>query len=188
MKLVAPFYLQMTGSRVTEESVALMPHVARVGRRIRHEDVVSLLRGPWRESSMGAWYSLFHDPAVIGDEVLDSLRKSGGTLNACALMVAAVELVGVEAAPSIEVYAENDRANRWGGQAFATAALQHLGKLPVRSAPTNEDCSNFVAQLDFARKLRSSPEASRLRQYRFNLAFRSRLFRIRLAAHYRRST
>jgi hypothetical protein len=154
MKLVSPFYLVMMGRNVTDEQERLIPELARVAQGTTAEEVVALLRRPWRESCMGAWYSLSHDPAAVGKEVLDSLERSSGVLNACALIVAAVELVGIDAVPSIRIYAENDRANRWGGEGFALAALQHLGQLEQGAAPTTDDCSEFAALLNFAYKLR----------------------------------
>jgi hypothetical protein len=170
MKLVAPFYLSMMGSVVSEAQVDLIPQVASLGRRALSDDVVSLLRGHWRESCMGAWYSLFHDPTEVGNEVLASLHKSLGILNACALMVTAVELVGVPAVPAIEEYAARDRANQWGGEGFALAALKHLGQVSTGNEPTADDCAKFAALLKFAQELRSAPEASMRQEIWFRVS------------------
>jgi hypothetical protein len=158
LQLVTPFYLDMMGRNVSDEQVRLIPELAGVARGTIAEEVIALLRGPWRESCMGAWYSLFHDPKVVGEEVLDALRRSCGVLNACALMVAAVELVGPSAIPAIEVYAENDRANQWGGEGFALAALRHLDHPNENNPPTDSDREEFAALLHFAQKLRSAPD------------------------------
>jgi hypothetical protein len=158
MTLVQPFYLAFMGCNVDEEQVRLIPELVRVARDTSPEEIVALLRGPWRESLMGAWYSLFHDPKAVGEELLKSLRSSLGILNACALMVVAVEVVGVEATPSIRLYAKNAYANGWGGEGFSLAALQHLDQLEDGELPTARNCAGFAALLNVARTLQSASE------------------------------
>jgi hypothetical protein len=162
IELVSPFYLDFMGRTVTPEQVELIPVLVAAGRTTTPAEVVALLRSAWRESCMGAWYSYFHDPSTVGGEVAAALQGSYGVLNSCALTVLAVELLGVEAVPSVAVYAERDLAGQFGGWGFAAAALEHLGRAPDCGnvgnvgEPTENDRAEFAALLAFAQQLRAA--------------------------------
>jgi hypothetical protein len=164
-ELVTPFYMDFAGRLITEKQVELAPELVAIGRTTTPEEVVSLLRKGWRESCMGAWYSYFHDPAlvikslqdvVVGGEVADALRASYGVLNSCVLTVAVIELIGNDAVPAIAVYAARDHVGQWGGWGFAAAALEHLGHSCDVGEPTERDRDEFLAMLAFAKKLRTA--------------------------------
>jgi hypothetical protein len=104
------------------------------GRLLREDEVVYLLRSSWRETVMGAWFSLFHRTEVVRAEVLAALGASTGCLTSPPLVVAAIWHAGADSAPAIRAYEDRDIAHEWHGAAVASAALEHLGAESARPA------------------------------------------------------
>lgn len=153
--LVARFYLHMMGTNMLNIDAGLLSAFVDLGSQTTVDEVVALLGRPWRETAMGAWYSLFHDPEDVGSALRLALRASQGRLTSPALSVAAVVMVGPAAIPSLRDYISSDLAHQWGASGFAAAAVEHLGAYAENCEPNEVDRAEFSELLTAALAIRA---------------------------------
>lgn len=153
-RLVLPFYLDMMGSNAIEHFRTRSDQLIGAGRASTSDDVVRLLRTPWRHQVMGAWFALFHDDERVDAAVLDALAGSDGTLTAPPLSVVAITLVGEGSLEALHACARRDVERDLGACAFVAAAIEHLAGTPVSCAATESSRAHFPQLLDVAAELR----------------------------------
>ena len=154
---VLPFYRNLMGINATWIGDQVWEELVTVGVTAGMDDVLWLLRvGAWRQVVMGAWLSLRFRREEIGVAVLGGLGTSGGSLTAPPLAVAAVTIVGPDAAPSLrESKARSDGASA----RVMDAALLHVGAEPVGDV-TEQDRADFAALVAFGARLHEALSAS----------------------------
>jgi hypothetical protein len=148
---VLPFYLKLMRTNATWIGWEVWDDLMVVGRTATLDDVLWLLRvGTWRPVVMGAWLSLRFGRDEVGAAVLDALQGSGGSLTAPPLAVAAVAIVGVDAATALhQSRARSDEAS----VPVLDAALEHLGADSTR-AVSEQSRAAFAGMLAFGERLR----------------------------------
>jgi hypothetical protein len=147
---VLPFYLRLMRTNAPSSGDEVWDDLVTVGRTATLEDVLSLLqeRG-WRPVVMGAWLSLRFDRRQVGEALLDALRESAGSLTAPPLAVAAVKIVGRDAATTLrESKARFDEFS----VAALDAALESLREAPVHQV-TKMDRVAFSEMMAFGERL-----------------------------------
>jgi len=154
-RLVTPFYLKMMRTNAVSYGEELERELVAVGLDASTQDVISLLRVPWRSTVMGAWFSLLRDDDEVTAEVLRAVSRSHGSLDAPPLVTAATVLAGPDAGPALEDYAARDAAGDWQASGFAGAAIEHLGHRPANGT-TDDDRADFAALFALANRLRSA--------------------------------
>ena len=152
-RLVAPFYLKMMRLNAIEYGEDLAPAIVRAGRDAGTDDIVALLRDPWRSTVMGAWLSIVRGADGSCREVLSALGRSHGSLDAPPLAIAAVVLADDRALPALSAYVERDRQAGWGAARFVTAIIRHLGASRDGHASATED-TQVRAMFEVAELLR----------------------------------
>jgi hypothetical protein len=153
-RYVKPFYLHMMRLNALSDGSEHLAEVRSAGRSLDPEIVVGLLRSHWRPRVMGAWYALFHDPAVIGTELLRSLETSSGDLTAPPLAAVSVAQMQRDALSALEKYITVDLAHGYGAAGFAVAAIEHLGGSSSQTESTDESRTYFARMLAVAETLR----------------------------------
>lgn len=152
-KLVTPFYLKMMRLNAVENGLEIAPSILAASRGVTVDDVVALLRDPWRATVMGAWFGALRDEEDVVDAVLSALAGSHGSLDAPPLAVTAVLIAGERAVPALTTYLQRDSSARWGAAGFVAAAVRHLGGL-TGVEPSTRDVDDFHAMLRVASMLR----------------------------------
>ena len=153
--LVVPFYLKMMRLNALEHGADLAPAILEASVGVTPDDVIALLREPWRATVMGAWLSVIQTDLRVTDEVLAALARSHGSLDASPLTVAAVLLAAGQALPTLEVYLERDLSAEWGAARFVAAAIEHLGGSAAGCSPNDSDLRHFTAMLAVGQRLRT---------------------------------
>jgi hypothetical protein len=148
---VFPFYLtemRTNGCRVSDE---VWQDLVTVGRRATLDDVLWLLgSGAGRPVVMGAWFGLRFRGDEVGAAILDALRESNDSFTAPPLVVAAVTIVGSDAAAACKRSRErSDEAS----VPYLDAALEHLGAKPAHEVSERTRAS-FAQMLAFGQRLR----------------------------------
>lgn len=155
-RLVTPFYLKLMRTNAAQYGEELEADLVAVGLAASAQEVVYLLRDPWRSTVMGAWFSLLHgDDADVRAELFRALARSHGSLDAPPLVTAATVLAGSDAVAAIEEYAARDAAGDWQASGFAGAAVEHLGGQPANGT-TDGDRADFAALLALAHRVRAA--------------------------------
>lgn len=147
---VRPFYLRMMGSNAAHNGQSLAPAVAAVARRTTADEVLTLLRGGWREQVMGAWIAAAHGEDPVVGALLECLAASQGSFTAPPLCATAVLIAGTGAVPFLQGYEMEDRAGGWGSAGIAVAALEYLGHGSQHEQATDGDVVAFERLLGVA--------------------------------------
>ena len=149
-----PFYLKLMRQNATWVGGEVWDELVAVGRTATLADVLWMFRvGAWRPVVMGAWLSLRFDRDDVGAALLEALHKSGGSLTAPPLAVAAVIVVGDEAAVTA---LDNSKARSdEGSVAVLDAALERLGADPEQ-AVSEESRASFSEMVAFGGRLRDA--------------------------------
>jgi len=153
-RYVTPFYLDMMGLNAPTSGAERLATIRTLAGELDAQEVVGLLRSDWRPRVMGAWYALFNDAASVGDELLHSLETALGSLTAPALAIAASEVLGRDAVPSLEIYASADMAANYGSAGFVAAVIERLDADPTRLKPGDQDRESVASMLAVAARLR----------------------------------
>lgn len=154
-QLVVPFYLDMMSTNATEHGARLLPAIATAGRTATADDVVALLRDPWRATVMGAWYAVLHDDEEVAAVLLEAVSESEGSLTAPVLATAAILVSGRQALPALEAYMDRDIDCDWGAGGFVAAAIEYAGGSSARCQPSDVDRRDFSDLLALAERLRA---------------------------------
>jgi len=142
--------------RLPRESAELVPSVAAVGRGAPFQDIVEMLRSPWRTRQVAAWFSVVRDEPEILPAVLGSLRTSFGSLTAPALAAAAVLLGGERAIPALLDYQAAETERNFAVSGAVSAALEYVGATSPRGAASDSARSEFRRHLDVANEIRNA--------------------------------
>ena len=151
---VLPFYLSMMRTNATAVGERLWDDLVVVGRTATVVDVLWLLRvGAWRPVFvMGARLSLRFDRGQVGAPVSHALQESAGSLTAPPLAVAAVAILGADAAtPLRQSKARSDEAS----VPILDAALEASGSDAVREV-NEQSRVVFSEMLVVGQRLRSA--------------------------------
>jgi hypothetical protein len=154
-RLVRPFYLNMMRFNAIEADEALLRSVSEASRQATSEDVIALLRDPWRSTVMGAWISLAHSDDRVTGEVLAALDRSHGSLDAPPLVAAATVLAASTALPSLAQYAQRDAAANWGALPFVVAAIEYLSGTSAIGQSDEPSREMLTAMVGVANALRA---------------------------------
>lgn len=152
-RLVTPFYLKMMRLNAIESGPEIAPSILAASSGVTADDVVALLRDPWRATVMGAWFGVLRDEEDVVDAVLSALARSQGSLDAPPLAVAAVVIAGERAVPALATYLQRDVTARLGAAGFIAAAIEHLGG-STQVEQSKSDIDDLHAMMRVAMMLR----------------------------------
>lgn len=151
---VLPFYLNLMRQNASWAGGEVWDELVADGRTASVDDVLWMLRvGAWRPVVMGAWLSLRFDRHDVGPAVLNALHESVGSLTAPPLTVAAVTVVGGDAA--VAALRNSKARSDEGSVAVLDAALEWLGADPEQ-AVSEESRASFSEMVAFGERLRDA--------------------------------
>jgi len=127
-KYVVPFYRHLMADNALGATPELLDAVREKGSELQVGEVRRLLLGSWRPRVMGAWYSVAHPRAELGETVRLSLTGCQGRLTALPLLVSAIAHAGADTLAAIAAYEHQDRGHHWGADGVARAAAETLSR------------------------------------------------------------
>jgi hypothetical protein len=153
LRVVRPFYLKMMGLNALHYEIRWQ-ELARLSRKVRDDEVITLLRGLWRPRVMGAWLSAGREERLAA-ELLSSLQTSAGSLTAPPLAAVAVRGLGLAAVPALRTYLALDLEHHHGSGPFIAAMLESLGAVTASVAIEDQDRQDARKMLAIADRLAS---------------------------------